>query len=216
MHLGLQDWRSLHQCKAVTFRNADALSHRPVYDEESEEEVGLRVAATNRKEASCDLSETRQKTLVSTEKGMTMTELQAEDPDIAPILRLRLQQTEQPQPEEVLPESEAVKVLWGQWHNLRLKDGVLYRERNGLRGRPAIIQLVVPQAKKLEFIKCCHEGMTGGHRAFRSTLEQVRRRGFWFGLAKRCSEILSSMSKLRELSSWASSSIWKTAANENW
>ena len=110
-----------------------------------------------------------------------MTELQAEDPDIAPILRLRLQQTEQPQPEEVLTESEAVKVLWGQWHNLRLKDGVLYRELNGLRGRPAILQLVVPQAKKLEFIKCCHEGMTGGHRAFRSTLEQVRRRGFWFG-----------------------------------
>ena len=65
---------------AVTFRNADALSRRPVYDEESEEEVGLRVAAINRKEAS-SLSETRQKTLVSAEKGMT--ELQAEDPDIA-------------------------------------------------------------------------------------------------------------------------------------
>ena len=51
-----------------------------------------------------------------------MTELQAEDPDIAPILHLHLQQTEQPQPEEVLTESEAAKVLWGQWHNLRLKD----------------------------------------------------------------------------------------------
>ena len=106
-----------------------------MYDEESKEEVGLRVAATNRKKASSDLSETRQNTLVSTEKEMT--ELQAEYPDIAPILCLRLQQTEQPQPEEVLTESEAVKVLWGQWHNLRLKDGVLYRELNGLRGRPA-------------------------------------------------------------------------------
>ena len=95
-------------------RNADALFRRPVYDEESEEEVGIHVAATNLKEAS-SLSETRQKTLVSTEKEMT--ELQAEDPDIAPILRLRLQQTEQPKPEEVLTESEAVKVLWGQWHN---------------------------------------------------------------------------------------------------
>ena len=82
-----------------------------MYDEESEEEVGLRVAATNRKEASSDLSETRQKTLVSTEKGMTV--LQAKDPDIAPILRLRLQQTKQPQPEEVLTESEAVKSFVG-------------------------------------------------------------------------------------------------------
>ena len=57
----------------------------------------------------------------------------------------------------------------------------MYRELNGLNGRPAVLQLVVPQTKKLEFIKCCHEGITGGHRAFRSTLEQVRRRGFWFG-----------------------------------
>ena len=56
---------------AVAFRNADALSRRPVYDEESEEEVGLRVAATNLKEASSDLPETRQKTLVSPEKEMT-------------------------------------------------------------------------------------------------------------------------------------------------
>ena len=71
----------------ITHRNADALSRRPVYNEESEEEVGLRVAATNLNEAS-SLSETRQKTLVLTEKEMT--ELQAEDPDIAPILRLRL------------------------------------------------------------------------------------------------------------------------------
>jgi len=36
-------------------------------------------------------------------------------------------------------------------------------------------------ARRIEFIKSCHEGMTGGHRAFRATLEQVRRRGFSSG-----------------------------------
>ena len=79
-----------------------------MYDEDSEEEVGLRVAATNLKEASSDLSETRQETPVSTEKEMK--ELQAEDPDIAPILRLLLQHTEQTQA-EVLTESEAASFV---------------------------------------------------------------------------------------------------------
>ena len=58
---------------------------------------------------------------------------------------------------------------------------MLHRELNGMYGRPPLVQLVVPQVEKMEFVKRCHEGMTGGHRAFRSTLEQVRRRGFWFG-----------------------------------
>ena len=44
-----------------------------------------------------------------THERKSMAELQLEYPDIAPILRLRLQQSEQPQPEEVLSESEAAK-----------------------------------------------------------------------------------------------------------
>jgi len=109
-----------------------------------------------------------------------MKNLQLQDPDIGPILRLRTQQANQPRPEEVLPESEVTKVLWGQWHALVVKDGVLYREWSGKNGRPPILQLVVPPVKKLEFVKHCNERMTGGHRAFKSTLDQVQRRAFWF------------------------------------
>jgi len=111
----------------------------------------------------------------------SMAELQLEDSDIGPILRLRLQRSDQPPPEEVLAESEAAKVLWGQWHNLRIRDGTLYRELIGKYGRPTVLQLVIPRVRKIEFIRSCHEGMTGGHRAVRSSLEQVQRRGFWFG-----------------------------------
>ena len=92
-----------------------------------------------------------------------------------PILRLCLRQSDQPRPEEVLSESEAVKVLWSQWHCLTVRNNVLYRIATGRKDRPARLQLVVPSAKRTEFIRRCHEGMTGGHRAFRSTLEQVRR-----------------------------------------
>jgi len=40
-----------------------------------------------------------------------MSELQKRDSDIGPILRLRLQQSEQPNPEKVLTESEDTKAL---------------------------------------------------------------------------------------------------------
>jgi len=58
-----------------------------------------------------------------------MSELQKRDSDIGPtcILRLRLQQSEQPNPEKVLNESEDIKALWGQWHCLVRRNGVLYR-----------------------------------------------------------------------------------------
>ena len=110
-----------------------------------------------------------------------MAILQSQDPDIGPVLRLRVQQDHQPRPEEISTESEAAKNLWSQWHCLVVRDRILFRRLYAKDGRPPALQLVVPTVKRTEFIKSCHEGMTGGHRAFRSTLEQVRRRGFWYG-----------------------------------
>ena len=108
-----------------------------------------------------------------------MSELQKRDSDIGPILRLRLQQSEQPNPEKVLFESEATKALWGQWHCLVIRNGVLYRVVNAKHGRQTTLQLIVPTSKRTEFIKRFYEGMTGGHRAFLASLNQVRRGGFW-------------------------------------
>ena len=62
-----------------------------------------------------------------------------------------------------------------------LKDRVLYRSIRGKHGKPNMLQLIVPTARQLVFMKQCHRGMTGRHGAFRSTLEQVQRRGFWLG-----------------------------------
>ena len=126
-----------------------------------------------------------------------------------------LQPSEQPPPEAVLSESKATKVLWGQWHTLTLRNGVLYRELSGLYGRPPMVQLVVLQVERMEFVKRCHEGMTGGHRAFRSTLEQVRRRGFWFGW-RRDIQRLPTVSKVYKLPSRESVSIRTAATLVHW
>ena len=132
-----------------------------------------------RQQSMNDSSEVTESNEVMNEKSMA--ELQLEDPDIGPILQLRLQCSDQDPPEDVLAEPEAAKVLRGQWHNLRIRDGTLYQELIGKYGRPTVLQLVIPRIRKIEFIRSCHEGMTGGHRAVRSTLDQVQRRGFWYG-----------------------------------
>ena len=92
-------------------------------------------------------------------------------------------------------ESAAAKALWSQWHSLVLRDGVLFRQTKGKRGRPSVLQLKVPTVKRSEYISHCHRGMTGGHRAFRSTLDQASRRGFWIGwrrdVARFCRQCLS-------------------------
>jgi len=157
--------------------NADALSRRPIVEEESDnDEREICAAVTAGRNTADNAPEIEQEGQSSVQESTTV--LQTKDPDIGPILRLR--QSDQPRLEEVISESEAAKVLWELWHTLVLRDGVLYRELIGKYGRPTTLQLVVPEVKKAEFIKQCHEGMTGGHRAFRSTIEQVRRRGFWF------------------------------------
>jgi len=131
----------------------------------------------------------------SVSAGESMAELQQSDTDIGPILRWSLRQTEQPRPQEVMIESAAAKALWSQWHSLVLRVGVLFRQTEGKRGRPPVLQLIVPAVKRSEFISHCHRGMTGGHRAFRSTLDQEARRGFWIGwrrdVARFCRQCLS-------------------------
>ena len=159
--------------------NADALSRRPTVEKGRDRDAECRGIRTV---TSSTPPETRPERQDSAEESMA--KLQQEDPDIGPILQLRLRQVEQPPAEEVLSQSEAVKVLWGQWHSLVLKNEVLYRKLESKNGRPSALQLVVPAVKKAEFIGKCHQGMTGGHRAFRSTLEQVKRRGFWIGWRK--------------------------------
>jgi len=77
-----------------------------------------------------------------------MADLQQKDPDIGPILRRCITQKNQPHPEEITAESEATKVLWGQWHNLTVVDGVLYRKAKRYNGRTLALQLIVPAVKR--------------------------------------------------------------------
>ena len=118
-------------------RNADALSRKP-FLEENDSDRQDRVQCAKSKVSKNQQSA---QNLSQTSAGKAMSELQQQDSDIGPILRLRIQHNNRPQREEVLSESEMTKVLWGQWHRLVIREDVLYRAVDAKHGRPATLQL---------------------------------------------------------------------------
>jgi len=110
-----------------------------------------------------------------------LADLQLLDPEIGPIIRLRLQQVQKPDIEQLLPESEATKMLHSQWEFLVLVEGVLYRRWSSKDGKPEMLLLLVPATLREDYLQRAHSGMCGGHLGVRRTWDQVQRRAFWFG-----------------------------------
>ena len=106
----------------------------------------------------------------------SLEKAQREDPDLG-IVRSWLEEgAEIPELVELLQESEAIKIYWHQKDRLCLRDGVIYRQTP-----EGVDQLVIPKAKREEFMRLAHTGVTGGHLGVRRTRWQVRRRAYWVG-----------------------------------
>jgi len=52
-----------------------------------------------------------------------------------------------------------------------------------IRRNRAVLQVLAPPAYRAEILRQAHKGFTGGHMGERRTLQQVRRRAYWFGWA---------------------------------
>jgi predicted aspartyl protease len=113
--------------------------------------------------------------------GEHLQAAQHQDPDIGPVLRFCLQHTASPDIKDMLPYSEATKVLWSQRQQLELHSGVLYRRHLIKGGRAEVLQLLIPAALRDDCMKQAHGEKCGGHLGLRRTLEKVRRRAYWVG-----------------------------------
>lgn len=159
------DFKIVHR-PGKSHGNADGLSRRPEPDA-----IPLLVAAVRngRPEPGTDVCPVPADSSMQTEQ---------EGDALLSVVRDRIS-SGWPELEEILEEDEASKTLWHQRHQLKLLDGVLYRERNdGTR------QLVVPKKLRYDFTRLAHSGMTGGHLGVRRTRLQVRRRAYWPGWSK--------------------------------
>jgi len=109
----------------------------------------------------------------------SLAEQQKCDSDIGPIVRLGLESDVRPELYDLLAASENAKRLYNEWERLQVRDGLVYRWRNGKPGEQPLLQLLVPRSYVQEFLCSCHGGHTGGNFGIKRTLDQVRRRFYW-------------------------------------
>ena len=167
-------------------QNADGLSRRPESaatsespelsdSAESEEEERVPNVNAVGQTVETELSEERATPSV----GKDLAEQQQADPELGPLIKLRLRTEQKPTITELSTESEVAKRMLNQWEQLEVREGLVYRRAEGKPGEQAVLQLLVPRRIVQEVIRTSHEGQTGGHFGVKRTLDQVRRRFYW-------------------------------------
>ncbi|GBM01723.1 Glucosylceramidase [Araneus ventricosus] len=97
---------------------------------------------------------------MATENRWSLSEIQKaqlEDPDIRPILKMKLNSADRPSWQEIAHESPATKRYWALWNSLYLKDG------NSTR----------------EVLRETHDNTSGRHFGVMKTLRKTRERFYW-------------------------------------
>ena len=155
-------------------QNVDSLSRMPIRDEASPEteHQELRISAVTQQE---DVD----KLVGDPLAGENFAAEQLSDPEIGPVLRLKLSCETQPTIEALISESEATKVYWSQWNQLTIHNGVLCRRFYGKGSQSNVLQMIVPATLRSEAMKRCHAGIVGGHLGAKKTAYQVGRRFYW-------------------------------------
>jgi hypothetical protein len=111
----------------------------------------------------------------------SLGEEQRGDADLLPLISALSRSAERPPWSEIQACAEGTKILWTQWPQLTLVEGVLHRKFMNEEGGTEFLQLVVPRVRRQEFLRLVHEGMTEGHLGIGKTTDQVQRRAFWPG-----------------------------------
>jgi hypothetical protein len=104
---------------------------------------------------------------------------QLNDPHIGPILR-EIESRQQLEWKDIADRSPTYKSYWAQWKLLAVRNGILERNWESTNGRSTIAQIVLPRSKVQDVLTELHDGPSGGHLGINKTLNEVRRRFYWF------------------------------------
>ncbi|GBN52972.1 hypothetical protein AVEN_47392-1 [Araneus ventricosus] len=119
---------------------------------------------------------------ITTENRWSLSEIQKaqlEDPDIRPILKMKLNSADRPSWQEITRESPETKRYWALWNSLYLKDGVLYRKWESNDGGFYRRQLILPNCRIQEVLRKIHDNTSGRHFGVMETLRKTRERFYW-------------------------------------
>ncbi|GBL92594.1 hypothetical protein AVEN_123772-2 [Araneus ventricosus] len=116
---------------------------------------------------------------MTTENRWSVSEIQKaqlEDPDIRPILKMKLNWADRPSWQEIARERPATKRYWALWNSLYLKDGVLYCNWESNDGDFYRRQLILPNCRIQEVLREAHDNTSGRHFGVMKTLRKTRER----------------------------------------
>ena len=85
--------------------------------------------------------------------------------------------------EAINHESGELKTYWTQRGQLKLREGVWFKEWESADGLQRHDILLMPKGARKAFVKLAHVGATGGHLGVKKTQVQVQRRAYWHGWA---------------------------------
>ena len=109
--------------------------------------------------------------------------IQAADRDIAPILKWLKSGRQKPGVQELKPYSPVKKAYCAQWNNLKLENGVVYRQYFREGEKVGLLQLLVSYQMRDQLMQEIHCNVTG-HLDANKTRVQVQKRAYWYGWAK--------------------------------
>ena len=112
--------------------------------------------------------------------------LQADDPTISTVIPL-VQKGRKPKPQYVGRQTRSVQLLLKEWKKLKIRDGLLYRERQ--TGDTVVRQLVLPTKCRDHVLSSLHDDMA--HLGRERTIDLVRKRFFWPGMATYVAEYIA-------------------------
>ena len=108
--------------------------------------------------------------------------LQASDPDLALLYRLKSSGADKPNGELIGTLSKTGKLYMAQWEQIIMDKGVLYRVWWESTGNRHLV--VVPHTKHRDLLSVGHDSVIGGHLGIRKSVEKLRQDFWWIGLKK--------------------------------
>ena len=87
-------------------------------------------------------------------------------------------------------EGLGCKFYYNQWGRIRVRQNLLYREWESNLGDYTRLQLIIPKRYQLKLIRDVHCTRIGNHQGTHRTLEFLRLRFFWYGMAEQIREFI--------------------------
>ncbi len=109
---------------------------------------------------------------------LNLAAVQGEDPDLVFFKELLREHDVRLPWNVVREESAEVKILWTQFHRLKVQENVLYRGRKEIAADPRW-QVLAPKPLRSQIFKACHHHAMAAHQGVVRTAALIKRRFYW-------------------------------------